>query len=182
MLPTPARRPNMSSIGSVSLRCTACGAMWVTPAGRVVVAKGERCLSCEGELAVADQVEDNVGTVRQAWDRWLAGDIDGLVDQHHPEAEVHWLRCRLFESAEPVYRGHTGIRRCLEDCLDACEASPNELRGFGDRVLTLGKLLMKDGAEETLSVAWIHRLREGKILSLHGYLNPAEALRDLEPA
>jgi ketosteroid isomerase-like protein len=155
----------------------------MSPAGRAVVAKGGRCLRCEGELAVADdQVEANVGAVRQAWDRWLAGDIDGVVDQHHPEAEVRWLRCQVFENAEPVYRGHTGIRRCLEDCLDACEAFPSELRGFGDRVLTLGELVMKDEAEEKLSVAWIFRVREGKILALHGYLNPAEALRDLEPA
>jgi ketosteroid isomerase-like protein len=183
VLPTPTRRRNMSSTPSVSVRCTACGALWMSPAGRVVVAKGKRCLNCEGELVAADdQVEANVGAVRQAWDKWLTRDIDGLVDQHHPEAEVRWLRCQVFENAEPVYRGHTGIRRCLEDCLDACEAFPYELRGVGDRVLTLGDLLVKDGAEETLSVAWIFRVREGKILSLHGYLNPAEALRDLEPA
>ena len=128
---------------------------------------------------MADQVEDNVGTVRQAWDRWLAGDIEGFVDQHHPEAEVHLLTGRLLQDAEPVHRGHAGIRRCLEDCLDACEAFPYELRGFGDRVLTLGKLLLKDGTA-TFSVAWVFRLREGRILSLHAYLNPAEAMQDLQ--
>jgi ketosteroid isomerase-like protein len=176
VLPTPTRRRNMNST-----RCTACGALWMSPAARVVVAKGERCLQCDGELAVADQVEDNVGTVRQAWDRLLAGDIDGLVDQHHPEAEVHPLRDQLLENAEPVFRGHAGVRRCIELCLEGYEAFPTEVRSVGDRVLTLGNLLIKDGTEETFSVAWIHRLREGKILSLHAYLNPAEALRDLEP-
>jgi hypothetical protein len=171
----------MSSSRLVSLRCTACGAQWLSPAGRVVVAKGKRCMQCEGELIVVDQVEDNVGTIRHAWDRWLAGDIDGLVAQHHPEAEAHPRLGHLLDDVDPVYRGLKGIRRCLEDCLGACEASPNELRGFGDRVLTLGQVLLKE-TKESHSVAWIFRLREGKILSLHGYLDPAEALRDLEPA
>jgi ketosteroid isomerase-like protein len=163
------------------MRCTACGAVWLSPAGHLVLDKGERCLHCEGELSVTDDVEDNVGTVRQAWDRLLAGDIDGLVDQHHPEAEAHWLTGERLENAEPVYRGHTGIRRCIEDCLNASEAFPSEVRGFGDRVLTLGKLVLKDGTESTLSVAWVHRLREGKILAFHAYLNPAEALQELQP-
>ena len=70
-----------------SLRCTGCGSLWVSPAGPVVVVKGERCLHCECELTLADQGERNDGKDRQAWERWLAGDIDGLVDQRHPEAE-----------------------------------------------------------------------------------------------
>jgi ketosteroid isomerase-like protein len=178
--PQPAG-PSMNSNRLVSMRCMACGATWLSPGGRVLVDKGERCLHCEGELTVADEIEANLGTVRQAWDRLLAGDIDGLVDQHHPEAEVHSLAGPLVKNAEPVYRGHTGVRRCIEGCLDASEPFPNELRGFGDRVLTLGKLVLKDGTEATLSVAWIHRLREGKILSFHAYLSPADALRDLQP-
>jgi ketosteroid isomerase-like protein len=163
-----------------SLRCTACDAIWLSPAGRVAVARGELCLRCEGALAVADPVEANVFTVRQAWDRLLASDIDGLVEQHHPEAELRLPKGQVLNNDEAVYRGHTGIRSCIEDCLAVCEAFPQELRGFGDHVLTLGKLLLKDGTEGSLSVAWVHRLREGKILSLHAYLNPADALRELQ--
>ena len=177
MLPTSARRRVVRSGPLVSMRCKACNALWLSPAGRV--AEGERCLHCDGELAPADEVEANVGTVRKAWDRLLAGDVDGLVDQHHPEAEVQSVLGMMRE--DPVYRGHSGVRRCIEDCRGASEAVPRELRGMGDCVLTLGNVLLKDGTEAILSVAWVHRLREGKILSLRAYLNPAEALRDLQP-
>ncbi len=164
----------------VSVRCTACGATWLSPAGQTVVARGDRCLHCDGALIVAGPDQDDVDTVRQAWDRFLSGDIDGLVDQHHPDAEVHVLTEHPFEHMDPVYRGHTGVRRCIEQCLEACEPFPHELRGFGDRVLTLGKVLLKGNSEATLSVAWIFRVREGKILSLHAYGDPADALRDLQ--
>jgi hypothetical protein len=36
---------------------------------------------------VADQVDGSDGRDRQAWNRWLAGDIDGLTERRRPEAE-----------------------------------------------------------------------------------------------
>ena len=130
---------------------------------------------------MADHVDDNVGTVRQAWDRLLAGDVDGLVAQHHPEAEVYWLGAQLVEDAEAVCRGHRDIRRHIEECLEEYQAFPEELRGYGDRVLTLGSVIPRDGSDAAVPVAWIFRLREDMILSLHRYATPAEALRELQP-
>ena len=77
----------MSPSWHTSLRCTGCGSLWLSPAGNAVVVKGERCLHCESELTVADQVDGSDGTDRQAWNRWLAGDIDGLTERRRPEAE-----------------------------------------------------------------------------------------------
>ena len=34
----------------------------------------------------------------------LSGDIDGFLDQHHPEAEIHPLATHLSEQVEAVYR------------------------------------------------------------------------------
>jgi ketosteroid isomerase-like protein len=161
------------------LRCRGCGAQWLSLAGHGIVAQGDRCLHCGGELVLANPVHDNVGTVRQAWDRLLAGDVDGLVAQHHPEAEVYWLGAQLVEDAEAVCRGHSDIRRHLEECLEGYQAFPEELRAFGDRVLTLGSVLPRDGTDAAVPVAWIFRLRGDKILSLHRYDSPAKALRDL---
>lgn len=129
-------------------------------------------------MPAPDQAADeNLSTVQRAWETLLSGDIDGFVDQHHPEAEIQPVPSHMSE-VEAVYRGHARIRHWAELYPRGCKASPNELQPFGDHVVTLGNLVQK-GA--TRSVAWVSRVREGKIVCFKGYLNPAEALRALSP-
>lgn len=148
----------------------------------LIVRRHEPCLRCGGELSLEPAPEkaanENLSTVQRAWETLLSGDIDGFLDQHHPEAEIHPVATHLNEQVEAVYRGHARIRQWAERYSRGCEAAPNELRPFGDHVVTLGNLVQK-GA--TRSVAWVSRVREGKIVCFKGYLNPAEALRELSP-
>lgn len=162
------------------LRCAGCGAMWLSPVGRLLVEEEECCLRCDGPLVFDEQEDENVSTVRRAWARWLAGDVEGLLDQHDPEVEMRPVRADEMDNVQPVYRGHEGIRRFVEDWSPDWEILPNELQAFGgDRVLTLGRLLQKGAKRETYAVAWVFQVKERKIVSTHGYMNPADALRAL---
>jgi ketosteroid isomerase-like protein len=167
----------MSRPGLTTLLCESCGAMWLSPAGQSLVEKKERCLRCDGLLVLEEEGADSVSTVRRAWAMWLSGDVDGFLDQNDPDAEIRPGTTEVT-GVRPVYRGHAGIRRCMEDCSD-WELAPNELQTFGDRVLTLGRLLQKRAKGASYAVAWVFHVKEGKIVLTQGYLNPADALRDL---
>jgi ketosteroid isomerase-like protein len=164
------------------LRCSSCGATWVSPAQGLLVRRHKPCLRCGAELSIEPALgkapDENLGTVQRAWETLLSGDIDGFLDQHHPEAEIHPLATHLSEQVEPVYRGHARIRQWLEHHTQGCKASPNELQPFGDHVVTLGNLIQKGTPR---AVAWVSQVSEGKIVCFKGYLNPAEALRELSP-
>jgi ketosteroid isomerase-like protein len=118
--------------------------------------------------------------VERAWSTYLAGDLDGFLDQHHADVEIQPLTRRPTESVEPRYRGHAGVRRCVEDCAQSWEIFPGELQTFGENVLTLGRLVEKGGRGETYAAAWVHRIEDGKIASLRAYLEPGDALKDLQ--
>jgi ketosteroid isomerase-like protein len=170
-----ASRPELTT-----LRCAGCGAIWLSPAGRPLIEEQERCLRCDGLLVLEEQGEESVSTVSRAWNRWLSGDLDGFVDENDPEVEIRPGTAEVAERVQPFYRGHAGLRRYIEDCSGDWEILPNELQTFGDRVLTLGRLLKKGAKGASHAVAWVFQVKEGKIVSAHGYLNPADALRDLQ--
>jgi hypothetical protein len=46
-------------------------------------------------------------------------------------------------------------------------------------VLTLGRLLQKGSKREPYAVAWVFQVKGRKIVSTHGYMNPADALSAL---
>lgn len=162
------------------LRCTECGAAWLTLAASVLAEQEERCLRCEGPLLFEEESNENMNTVLRAWRALLTDDLDALVDQHDPEVEIHPVTSHMTENVQPVYRGYEGIRRCVEDSRE-WRFVPNELQALGDGVLTLGKLLQKGGKGATHAVAWLHRFKDGKIVLFKGYLDVRDALRELQP-
>jgi ketosteroid isomerase-like protein len=163
------------------LRCTGCGALWVSPRGELLSELGEPCLRCNGSLVLEDQAESNVGVVRVLWDAWVSRDLDQFTRHCHPEVEMRTAMSLLEAGRPAVYNGHAGLRSLFEDAAAACEAFPQELRGFGDRVLTLGRLGRKrhNGEEAAHTVGWVFRIHGGKMLSCRGYLDPEEALASL---
>lgn len=161
------------------LACTGCGARWLSPAGARLVEMEDACLHCGGPLVFDDQ-DDSISTVRRAWSTLLAHDVDGIFDQHDPEVEIQPAATHLDESVEPVYRGHEGLRRWMDDCSGRWKMVPNELQTHGDHVLTRGRLVQRGKEDANYAVAWISRVRRGKVVSFKGYLNPSEALHDLQ--
>ena len=152
------------------LRCAGCGAVWVSQRGELIAELGEPCLRCGGSLVVEDQVDSNVGVVRKLWDAWSS------------DVEARPVISLLVRDYPAVYHGHAGLRRWFEDCADAWEASPRELRAFDDRVLALGRLVRKKrstGEDAAQDVAWVFRIRERKMISCLAYLDPEIALASL---
>jgi ketosteroid isomerase-like protein len=162
------------------LRCAGCGATWLTLAVSVLADKEERCLHCDAPLGFEQQPDENISTVLHAWRALLTDDLDALLDQHDPSVEVRPAAGHLTQDVQPVYRGHAGIRRCIEAYSRDWTVVPNELQVLGDTVLTLGKVLQKGGKGATHAAAWLHRLKDGKIVSFTGYLDVGDAVRDLQ--
>jgi ketosteroid isomerase-like protein len=162
------------------LRCAGCGAAWLTLASSALVERQERCLHCNAPLFFEEPSDENVSTVLRAWQALLSEDLDALLEQHDPEAEIYPATRHLTEHLQPVYRGYAGIRRAIEDCSGEWRVIPDEVQSVNNGVLTLGKLLQKGGKGATHAVAWLFRLRDGKIVSFKGYLDVGDALRDLQ--
>jgi ketosteroid isomerase-like protein len=162
------------------LRCAGCGATWLTLAVSALAENEERCLHCDAPLAFEQQPDENISTVLDVWRALLTDDLEALIDQHDPSVEVRPATTHLVEDVQPVYRGHSGVRRCVEAFSREWTMVPHELQVLGDRVLTLGKVLQKGGRGATHAVAWLHRLKDGKIVSFTGYLDVGDAVRDLQ--
>jgi ketosteroid isomerase-like protein len=164
------------------LRCTGCSALWVSPRGELLSELGDPCLCCGGSLMLEDQAETNVGVVRTLWAAWISRDLDQFIRHCHPEVEMRTAMSLLDAGRPAVYNGHAGLRSLFEDAAAACEAFPQELRAFGDRVLTLGRLGPKrrHGEEAGRTAGWVFRFDGGKMLSCRGYLDAEEALASLK--
>jgi ketosteroid isomerase-like protein len=163
------------------LRCDGCGAAWLTLAVSVLAENEERCLHCDAPLVFDQQPDENISTVLHAWRALLTDDLDALLDHHDPSVEVRPATAHLAEDVQPVYRGHAGVRRCVEAFSREWTIVPHELQVLGDRVLTLGKLLQRGGNGQAHAAAWLHRLKDGKIVSFTGYLDEGDAVRNVQP-
>jgi ketosteroid isomerase-like protein len=162
------------------VRCVGCNATWLTRAADVLAQEEDRCLHCDAQLVFEGESEENVSTVFRAWRALLTDDLDALLDQHDPEVEIRPVTTHVTEDVQPVYRGYAGIRRCIEESSREWRIVPDEVQALGDGVLTFGKLLQRGGKGATHAVAWLHRLKDGKIVSFKGYLDVRDALRDLQ--
>jgi ketosteroid isomerase-like protein len=164
------------------LRCTGCGAFWLSQKGELLTELEEPCLRCGGSLVVEDQGSKNVSVARRLWDAWLSRDLDRFISHCHPEVELRPEKSALLADCRAVYNGHADLRRWFEDAAAAWEAFPGELRAFGDRVLTLGRLVPKRAAGDDAAhaVGWVFQIREGKMLSWRVYLDPEEAVASLQ--
>jgi ketosteroid isomerase-like protein len=82
--------------------------------------------------------------------------------------------------SEP-YRGHAGIREYFADIAAVWEQfvlEPGELRVAGDGVVSFGTVTVRAvGTSETaeISVIWVFKLRDGKVLSCRVVKTAAEA-------
>jgi uncharacterized protein len=122
---------------------------------------------------------ENVEVVRSLFEAWNAGDLDGVTAFLDPELEFIPLRSQLDQSP---YRGPEGIRQFARDAEEEWEfvrVIPEEIRDLGDEVLVLGRFDARgraSGMDLSFPVAWIVRLRDGKVLYVRTYSDPAEAL------
>jgi ketosteroid isomerase-like protein len=122
--------------------------------------------------------QENVDRLRAVWDAWNRGDLDlSMLDP-----EVVFEETVLPDEAGETYRGPEGVLRAWARWAEAWEEFTTELEQIvdaGERLVAIctvrlqGKL---SGASTTLRYAYLYTLRDGKVIHIRSYLNPAEAL------
>jgi ketosteroid isomerase-like protein len=127
--------------------------------------------------------EENVETVRKAWDAWLGGDLESLFATYFDPDAVYDLT-RFREWPDHTYRGLDGIRRGLTEWLEvwqAWEARVDDIVAAPDgRVVVLtwqrGKG-RQSGLPMDMEWAQIITLGGGKITRVDAYDDRSEALK-----
>jgi ketosteroid isomerase-like protein len=126
--------------------------------------------------------QENVETVRKAWDAWLRGDMESLFASYFDRDAVYDLT-HFREWPDHTYRRIDGIRRGLtewREVWDAWEAGVDEILAVPDgRVVVLtwqrGKG-RQSGLPMDMEWAQIVTVRDGKITRVDAYDDRSEAL------
>ena len=124
--------------------------------------------------------ERNVEIVRTVAAAWARGDIDEIERWIAPDAELRPLRAQLEGI---TYRGHEGLRRLWDDLntdWDQLELPVEQMRDGGEVVLALGRLTARgraSGVELDVPIGQVWELRDGKVVRMEAYSEPADAVR-----
>ena len=122
----------------------------------------------------------NVDTVRGILEAFNRGDMHGFLDMCDPDIE--WdLSQRLIDPES--YRGHEGIKKFLEQLLDAWEEAPlmeaEELIDAGDQVVAFVRVHGRgkgSGAAVEARIAQVWTIRGEKATRLEYYGDRTKAL------
>jgi ketosteroid isomerase-like protein len=113
----------------------------------------------------------------EAWKRGEAvGDLS-LIDP-----EVAFEDDLLPDHVGETYHGYEGLARATEQWLEPYESFHIELErivGMGDRLVSIHRVQMKarhSGIEFESALAYTWTFRDGKVVHIHGYFDPADAL------
>jgi ketosteroid isomerase-like protein len=127
--------------------------------------------------------QENVDTVREAWDAWLRGDMDALFASYFDRDVVYDLT-HFREWPDHTYRGLEGVRRLLAEWRElwvAFEAGVDEILAVPDgRVVVLSWQRGKgrqSGLPMDMNWAQIISVRDGKMTRVDAFDDRAEALR-----
>jgi ketosteroid isomerase-like protein len=126
--------------------------------------------------------QENLDTVREAWDAWLRGDTDALFSSYFDPNVVYDLT-HFREWPDHTYRGLEGVRRGLTEWREvwvAWEAGVDEILTVPDGRVVVLTWQRGKGRESGLPMdmrwAQIITLRHGKITRVVAYDDRAEAL------
>ncbi len=126
---------------------------------------------------------DNVAVVRQAFEAYKKEDYDALIAMADPELEMHGTIGGLTEGT--VTRGIDNVRSTLTDddeTWERVEVEAERIIEAGNRVVVLQKELRTgaaSGIELEVHTAVVFEVRDGRLLSMKGYMDQDEALRSM---
>jgi ketosteroid isomerase-like protein len=124
--------------------------------------------------------EENVEIVRQAYEAFNRGDIDGAVANF--AADLEYVSTGAIPGTDEVARGPEGFRQFLESWwgeFDESRVDIHELIDAGDRVvasLTFRGRGKQSGVETTWGIWQAWTMRDGKAMRGQGYTSREEAL------
>jgi ketosteroid isomerase-like protein len=127
----------------------------------------------------------NVELVRAMYDRFRAGDTDGVLALQHPAIEIH----DRPQAPDPqVYRGHEGVLRALrvsQEAFERLDMVPEEFLEVGDRVVVVFRFVgtgRESGVPIDERLAHVWTIRSGKGVRMEVYSGRDEALSRAEHA
>jgi ketosteroid isomerase-like protein len=128
--------------------------------------------------------QENVEAFKRGLEAGNRGDIDGLLDELHPEIEWHSAMHELIGGQETVFRGHAGVRRMIGDLYETfaeIRFEISEYRDVGDGVVAIGRQHTRgkaSGVETEAPIAFVTKVRDGKTISLQAYRDREGPLAD----
>ena len=81
-----------------------------------------------------------------------------------------------------MFRGHDGVREMLRDLYEAFDEihiEISEIRDLGDRLVAIGRTRARgkaSGADVESPIGFVTEVKNGKTISIRGYLDPREVL------
>jgi ketosteroid isomerase-like protein len=124
--------------------------------------------------------QDNLEVVRRSIDAFSRGDLEGVLDGFAPEFEFH--PSGRFMDTQQIYRGREGWGEFWAAWRAAWEEitiSVERMTDLDDRVLTLGNFNLRgggSGVEVHAEAAWLHTVKDGRIVHLRSFSTWNEAL------
>jgi uncharacterized protein len=123
--------------------------------------------------------QERIEVVRRAIDAFNNRDLDAVMRELGPEAEVDWSRSRGVEAG--IYRGYDACRgfwSTFLDTFDRVTVAPDEFIDSGDHVVVPNRALARGrgGIEVAARSAAVVTLRDGRIVAWRLYQERAEAL------
>jgi ketosteroid isomerase-like protein len=132
-------------------------------------------------MATSEGQQRNVAFALEAFDVWLAGDVDGTLAMFDEELEIH-VPSELGNSG--TYRGRDEFLAWTKDWDEAWDEYEMSVLGsepLGERhVISRVHQSAKgagSGVPVEMEIAWLTEIRDGKIAALHLYPTEDDARR-----
>jgi ketosteroid isomerase-like protein len=124
--------------------------------------------------------QENVEIVRRSFEAIADGDVDALLSLYDPAVQFLPLTGTQVESGG--YRGHRGVRDYFVEAgeiWDEMRPYAEQVQASGDQVVVIGGCAVRgkgSGAVTDSPLAWVVKVRDGKITSHRGFRTADEAL------
>jgi ketosteroid isomerase-like protein len=129
-------------------------------------------------MPMAPEVAD---LVRRSYDAFNRRDLDALLPLYHPGCVWDMTHFEGWPDT-PVYRGHDGLRKILEEfygAWDEVRVEPSDLLQIGRRTMVTCTLRVRggaSGAEVSLQFTQVGEPRDGLIYLIDNYTDKSQAL------
>jgi ketosteroid isomerase-like protein len=127
--------------------------------------------------------QENVHAFKRGLEAGNRGDVETLQEVLDPEVAWHSALHALMGGEATVYRGHDGVRELFRDLNEAfgeMHIEISEIRDLGERLVAIGRTRVRgkaSGADVESPIAFVTEVKNGKTISIRGYLDPKEALQ-----
>jgi uncharacterized protein len=126
--------------------------------------------------------QENVEGFKRGLEAGNRGDVETLLEELDPEVEWHNALLALLRGEQTVFRGHDGVREMIRDLDEAfgeMHIEISEIRDLGDRLVAIGRTRARgkgSGADVESPIGFVTEFKNGKAISIRGYLDPKDAL------